>query len=1731
MPRFLEKLLIFIAATIPIVVTSYFFLEYSNTSNVLQNTSSNFKVDLNLQSYFRSSLKSFLDSFETKKVDEVSNVLQASDENWDYRFDVNVPSFFNNLITGSEASFELITVNNLQATSLTGLTQLDEITIRTIEQSIEFSTQPPTDDSTFGGLEVTDFLRSNEDTVFSNGILTFENSATLKFNNISPSTFLSVDSGSNVIGYQILPGLNVEFTSTATSLTINSSTQAMSRVQAFDSVAVSSLFYGTSSFDSNFLLLSGASDLNKLYTLSGSLLTTNNLLSFFSAIDTDATNDITNSNFSSTLFTLFPNIDTNASNDVDLLQDAVLIGSGAGKNVYSENIWFGYQNFNRASASLFEVETNGKIQFNGGVLPAIVDNSIYSYDDVIYFQENPIAILSDYNLASINNKFAFFTTNAFGKLQLGGASEIDVNNLTNALSISASNITMALGYTPLKNTSDTMSGSLTILQTLSSQDLIVSNSLFVGDYVNSAYTLQIEPKVGSLNRRIVLDLLSGSQTETTLGMYIQSVKFSAPSSSELKNITFNQISSTNDLIVDFLKAGTLPSVLNGVLDTYNSQVSAASLYLAANTTNTPQIRFTSSAGVDLSSPTSGDLWFNGTELNFYNGSETINLLSNPINYFGTQLFSGANSTLADGDYIEVTHNADSYDVMATGWVYNTITSKWEQVSPNQGSNTTLDLMEYSNDNLAQTNWATISGGTIITNSGGTIYFTDSNGLNSRATPYIGGYVVHRFTGNGTFTVNTAIASNQLDTLVIGGGGSGGRLNGGGGGAGDAIYTSGVAMGTGSYTITVGAGGASLPSAANNSGAGNGGGSSSISGTGYSVTAGGGCGGAGWSTNSAACSGNGGGQGGFDGVSGTPGTGNFVGGARSNSNGGGGAGHGGNGGNASGAQGGNGGVGVQYSIEGVSRFYAGGGGGGGQSPDPGGTGGSGVGGNGSINGPAGSGVDGTGSGGGGGGWSGTTSGATGKGGDGAVIIRYQYVGNSFFAQSESTIKQQGAYATKFTAVRNQSLNDVLRKTFSPALDLTNQERITFSMRASRTGQQIRMTLTESTPQGNITHTYTPNILQSNTWQTFSWNLSSIPNNEKDNLVSLDLTVLDDSADNTFYIDDLATDNNYKILLNNTNTARLYNFSNQTQNMRLVVSAKTSSIFEFAGFTPLRNDSDYMRGSLGVNDSFSAASARFSNLFATNFSATTGNITNLTVAGSIFFQNSSIYETLDNLYISNPGKNVSIGAGQSRDVFFYSGNDLTASFNSSRIDFNKSLTILGDFNLSDAVASINLRSSGSAGNNAEVQFFSGASNSPVARIGMDWFNTFEFEGGQGVDLHFNVFSSPSATGEYRFWQDGNNRFEVGSEVISNVGASFQGTFPGINAPNIKVGPADNTFEGGHIDFVASGTYPSSSIDIYQNISRWYTISTTDYRFQIENFGSGTAFLTIRSNRVITASTSDLRLKEGIEDYSGALGIIEELRPVSFNYKNDGDFSKTNPERQLGFIAQDIENIIPSLVTKAAEIDGIEYKGLDYGRFTPLLVAGIQEQQDQIDSISQAIANINVSNLESLYNQLLTTLENLSMSTENGALVVNTNLTVTGEALFNNATFTGNVEIGQVKIDSLENDISIKAASCVDMDGNMNQEACDSNKLNLMQNKAGNVEMFDGQVKFKPNGEILGEKVIGENIQADTFKNTPSSAPAADSSCNSGEFKFAEEDGKAYVFFCKSNSRWVRSELSSY
>jgi hypothetical protein len=121
-------------------------------------------------------------------------------------------------------------------------------------------------------------------------------------------------------------------------------------------------------------------------------------------------------------------------------------------------------------------------------------------------------------------------------------------------------------------------------------------------------------------------------------------------------------------------------------------------------------------------------------------------------------------------------------------------------------------------------------------------------------------------------------------------------------------------------------------------------------------------------------------------------------------------------------------------------------------------------------------------------------------------------------------------------------------------------------------------------------------------------------------------------------------------------------------------------------------------------------------------------------------------------------------------------------------------------------------------------------------------------------------------------------------------------------------------------------------------------------------------IAAARISTAGAfitiSDISKKQDIKELTYGLDAIQKLRPVSISYKTNAN------DTELGFIAQEVEIIVPEIV----DIDGKEgdeaVKGLKYIGFVPILVKAVQEMKLDYDVKIQELKtdyDAKLSNLE--------------------------------------------------------------------------------------------------------------------------------------------------------------------------
>ena len=136
-------------------------------------------------------------------------------------------------------------------------------------------------------------------------------------------------------------------------------------------------------------------------------------------------------------------------------------------------------------------------------------------------------------------------------------------------------------------------------------------------------------------------------------------------------------------------------------------------------------------------------------------------------------------------------------------------------------------------------------------------------------------------------------------------------------------------------------------------------------------------------------------------------------------------------------------------------------------------------------------------------------------------------------------------------------------------------------------------------------------------------------------------------------------------------------------------------------------------------------------------------------------------------------------------------------------------------------------------------------------------------------------------------------------------------------------------------------------YHNGSEQTTIMTlggdasTDFAIEVAN---GSANVNkIKAAAFVTYS--DESLKSDVTSMANtALDAVMSLEGVEFTWKDSG-------ERDFGFIAQDVQSVLP----KAVHTGGDGVQGVDYSRLTSVLVEAVKAQQVQIEDLKKVITNL--------------------------------------------------------------------------------------------------------------------------------------------------------------------------------
>jgi hypothetical protein len=120
------------------------------------------------------------------------------------------------------------------------------------------------------------------------------------------------------------------------------------------------------------------------------------------------------------------------------------------------------------------------------------------------------------------------------------------------------------------------------------------------------------------------------------------------------------------------------------------------------------------------------------------------------------------------------------------------------------------------------------------------------------------------------------------------------------------------------------------------------------------------------------------------------------------------------------------------------------------------------------------------------------------------------------------------------------------------------------------------------------------------------------------------------------------------------------------------------------------------------------------------------------------------------------------------------------------------------------------------------------------------------------------------------------------------------------------------------------------------------------------NGTAIFTSHSD------SSDIRWKKNITPLENSLEKITQLQGVNYEWKTE-EYPEKNftEEKQIGVIAQNVEKVIPELVST----DNEGYKAVSYSKITAVLIEAVKEQQAQITALQSQVEELKsqISNMQ--------------------------------------------------------------------------------------------------------------------------------------------------------------------------
>jgi hypothetical protein len=172
----------------------------------------------------------------------------------------------------------------------------------------------------------------------------------------------------------------------------------------------------------------------------------------------------------------------------------------------------------------------------------------------------------------------------------------------------------------------------------------------------------------------------------------------------------------------------------------------------------------------------------------------------------------------------------------------------------------------------------------------------------------------------------------------------------------------------------------------------------------------------------------------------------------------------------------------------------------------------------------------------------------------------------------------------------------------------------------------------------------------------------------------------------------------------------------------------------------------------------------------------------------------------------------------------------------------------------------------------------------------------------------------------------------------------------ASKVVARDASGNFSAGTITAALSGN--ATTATTATNVSGGSVSATTGSFSSTVSTGALTVSGAITATGEITAYYSDKNLKKDIVEITDPIAKVMSLRGVTFRPNETALALGITDKEEVGVIAQEVEAVLPQLVTPSAFAG---YKTVKYDKLTALLLEAVKAQQLQIDALRAEIAKL--------------------------------------------------------------------------------------------------------------------------------------------------------------------------------